>query len=297
MSLNYFEHPTSAVVAENGLSLVQICDEVFKQTGNKYVVTSIIKEACSTLNKADKSAHTIKNYCTQVRNIARSDAAHQEVTDLFLTHFVMSPEVLSDVTGRAEVRRGYNSLNMVPYSTPHLYVETVQEYCYHDNKTCRLVGLLAATGRRPVELRSTYFERSDSKDTELSELGFSGQAKRRNGIGKVYNIPCLGITAPTCLNILNTDFKKFGGYQDVSAVDLNRVCAEFGEHVEWPSKVRTTPKALRAMYACMTYELFAPEKCQQWYWVNQVLGHEEHDQSTCQAYIKFKIFSDQGDAK
>ena len=257
-----------------------------------------IKYEANNLCSIDKSSHTIKNYFTIARGHIQEiwGAWSRDILAEILEHFVLNSEVMADIKGRATVRRQANSIGAFKYDLTEKYIRTVREFCFSELLVYRYVGLIAASGRRPVEMMASNFH-VDGIDGEVELgldytrfdpdlIGFSGQAKGRNKDKKPYEIPLLAVSAHELVTQLT-----LGGatMRHLSVKKSNEAFQAFANEVEWPEDLRCSPKNLRAMYACMTYSIFCPEEWQEWYWVNRVLGHEEYDQVTCQAYMRFKV--------
>ena len=287
-----FVGTTNSNIAARAVRMAEICHDLTNRPlltdlERHFVVKSFIRACADDLSFIDKSPHTIKNLFTDARKaVAAMDFIHGSVKATVAKEFVVAGAVMAEIKARAEVRRIGNSINVAVYDHVPTYVSTIERYLQSDLEPLVLVGVLAATGRRPVELRESNFELDYSGgDILMQSMAFSGQAKTRENVTGQFNIPVLVDST-----LIMDKLQKFGSkLARVSVKKANNAFSEFASDVNWPDSVKCTAKNLRAMYACMTYALKAPDNMQEWAWVNMVLGHEEYDQVTCQAYMRFKV--------
>lgn len=257
-------------------------DECLQGTGSHEVALQGFCEAyANILGGAQKSPHTVKNFFSAARKVMLSMEMSNTAQRVLREKFVVTSDVAEGVYGRAVERRVHNADNAAVYDSVTDYFDAMMRFVNSPVAAQRSVGLLAACGRRASELDSQWFEVVEDSNNLL----FSGQSKGRHIAKDAYKIPCL-ISAQTFLDRLRKMEREM---RKVSVVDRNVAMDQFADMVKWPSTIKCTARTLRAMYACMTYALYAPDKRQEWAWVNEVLGHEDHDQVTCQAYMRFKV--------
>ena len=282
-----FAETNNANVKIRAARMAEMCEAIdnvqdFTTQESRFVLESFVRGLADELSLEQKSGHTIKNFFTTIRKEIKNGEFSDVVKNVVRREFVVSGEVMADIKARAGVRRLSNSTNVAVYTHIDEYLKAVECACQSRDDAMALVGICAATGRRPVELRYSNFKLHDNSETSLM---FSGQAKTRENFKDTYEIPTL-VDASVVMNALD----MFGsGLARVSVKRSNEAFKEFAKQVNWPDTVKCTSKSLRAMYACMSFTLKAHENVQEWYWVNKVLGHEEYDQVTCQSYMRFKV--------
>ena len=256
----------------------------------------------------NKSPHTIKNWFSMLRKTFEENTAELSVETraLFLGQFVMPAYILADVMDRATERRDEKATGQYT-----LTMEQVQQIMDAIDKVCATepdddyieivkrsyVASLAATGRRPIEVRTANFavlegHQDQSYEGSHAQVYFSGQAKTRRleGLPEGYTIPVLGLSVDDLFYYLKDLDQGF------AASVLKPIYEEIQDATDgaWPIDLAMTARTLRAFYACATYALFAPKGTQKWKWINEVLGHEDDDMSTCQTYNTFAITGGHG---
>ena len=288
-----FQDTDSRNVVIRGLRMAEIADAISGMPGltpveRDFALRSYIRACADDLSAIDKSPHTIKNLFTAARKCIPMDSTVDgQVLKIIKQDFTVAGAVMAEIKARAEVRRVGNSINVATYDNVPVYLDTIEKYLTSGIENLVLVGMLAATGRRPIELRRSNFEfLLDSPDTtQKSKMMFSGQAKTRDNTTGEYPIPVLADAG-----LIMDQLEKFGSaLARVSVKAANAAFASFADEVVWPDTVKPGAKNVRAMYACITYAMLCPDNMQEWCWVNGVLGHEEYDQVTCQAYMRFKV--------
>ena len=288
-----FQDTDSRNVVIRGLRMAEIADAICGMPGltpveRDFALRSYIRACADDLSAIDKSPHTIKNLFTAARKCIPMDSTVDgQVLKIIKQDFTVAGAVMAEIKARAEVRRVGNSINVATYDNVPVYLDTVTKYLKSGIDNLVLVGMLAATGRRPIELRQSNFELIDRAGghTAHDSLLFTGQAKTRNNVSGEYIIPLLADA-----ELIMDQLDIYGsGLARVSVKAANAAFASFADEVVWPDTVKPGAKNVRAMYACITYAMSCPDSMQEWAWVNRVLGHEEYDQVTCQAYMRFKV--------
>ena len=273
-----------ASVKTDAATAFAIVDE-FSESGMEeetfiIVTNALWRDWSRTLNAAPKSPHTIKNMFSAARKVMLSGLSpdHQERLKL---HFRLDNSNLGDVKAQEFVRTSGRAFGVIDYDEIELYIGVATDYVTSADIDMAKVGALAVSGRRPSELTKSNF-RMNKKN-----LIFDGQAKMRTRTfeGMGYQIPLL------CSEDKFMEAMRVHGSAMLnrSFANIRPALMRFAEDVRWPvNLIPPTPKALRAMYACMTYALYAPPENQEWQWVNSVLGHEMEDTRTCQTYMRFR---------
>lgn len=152
-------------------------------------------------------------------------------------------------------------------------------------------ALIAVTGRRPIEVLLTgHFER-DAKDANA--LTFSGQAKVKsdeNPHAKPYSIPTL-VPASLVLEVFAVLRKRYNVQGMTPQQVGNRAWKELGKYAKADfidkDGAPITPSELRAVYATIAYEMFAPERYSWNAYTAQILGHSTFDLVTSLSYDQF----------
>lgn len=163
-------------------------------------------------------------------------------------------------------------------------------------------ALIAVTGRRAIEILLTgNFELVDAPDATLFSpelrrrwtLRFSGQAKTRgaeSAQNAPYEIPVLA--PPELIVDAFTQLRKRYNVKDLTSEQVgNRANGELGKYAKTRYKDAAgeslNPSQLRAAYATIAYELYAPDK-QSWNsYTARILGHSADDLVTSFSYDKF----------
>ncbi len=154
------------------------------------------------------------------------------------------------------------------------------------------LGIMAVTGRRPIEVLKTASFEMASKN----QLIFSGQTKTREGENTRdnYIIPCL-VNADIVVSAL----EKLRRILPLKGIDhrqvnnklssnLNKKIKNIYSKLELNKHIRMTCKGLRSMYAGACFELFNHDNSKSFSrYVGEILGHSEDDQTTSQSYEYF----------
>lgn len=163
-------------------------------------------------------------------------------------------------------------------------------------------ALIAVTGRRPIEMLLTGdFRAVDAPDATLFEpslrrrwtLQFSGQAKTR-GAESAQNAPYeIPVLAPPSLilDAFKTLRRRYNCEGLTSQQVGDRAWKELGKYTKGRFTDRTgeaiKPSELRAAYATIAYEIYAPER-QSWNaYAARILGHSAADLVTSFSYDQF----------
>lgn len=268
-------------------------------------MAALFRQWAGEVASHDKSPHTLKNWFSMLRTLfmeaTQGLQGATEIRAAFLENFKLPEDQLDQVLGRATERRndrahgmkamteetarqiilGFDSWLALPYDTP--VEEAMRDH----------VWAIAVSGRRPIEIRTTNFDRITDQDVDPDQyVMFSGQAKTRGNECEPYMIRILGgsETFPQSATFLSTMKAQSWGFP---ATDLrpfyDGLTASLGGY--WPDSVHMTARALRGFYACVTYAMRpdTEEGRQKWHWINQVLGHDPEDMTTCQTYDVFDI--------
>jgi len=286
--MQLFTDPKSKAVTLDAQRAVQLLDHAKEKLNDsdwQIATNAMFQGWALTLNRVDKSPHTIKNLFSSARKIIGNSLAPEDQSR-FLLFFKLDNANLGDVKAQQAARMGDRSFGMVTYDHSGIYIKTVSKFLASDDIDTAKVGLIAACGRRPSEVSASNFKRKGKKSASPL-IVFDGQAKMRDRMVQPggYEIPLL---------CKNAEF--FGAVERWGTrlllrtnPNLKPALETFAEAVEWPEAVPCNPKGLRGMYACMTYAMFAPPGQQEWKWVNEVLGHEPEDTTTPQTYMRFKV--------
>lgn len=254
------------------------------------ILTSLAIGWMHSINNASKSPHTIKNMISQARKEFAKLLDPSDL-DLLKLYFKLDTANLGDVKAHELTRVADRAFQVIEYRSPNLYIEVASQFAVSDDVDQAKIGLMAVSGRRPSEMSKACF--IAGKDGALI---FDGQAKMRTRMVQAggYEIPLL-MDRSAFLDAM----RKWGSRMLVrNANDLRRPMTEFAKQVGWPSKfIDCTPKALRGVYACLTFHKFAASNVQEWQWVNEVLGHDATDMATPQTYMRWRFEDDATDRK
>jgi len=165
-------------------------------------------------------------------------------------------------------------------------------------------ALIAVTGRRPIEiLQCGEFKKAKAPDTTLFDssiapkkrwaLVFAGQAKTRgadSAQNEPYEIPVLA--PPALIQTVFTALRKRYNLQGLTSEQVgNRTSKELGQYAKEVFRDREGgtigPKQLRAAYATIAYEFYAPEKLSWNVYTARILGHSVNDLVTSFSYDQF----------
>lgn len=259
----------------------------------KAMAHSLGKSIADAIGSKDRSPHTLKNWITAVRN--EFDDRYDGDIGLkkaFLDGCRLPEHLLAEVLGRAEERRQdrAHGQHVISSEQCEAILDGIDGW-YMDSDTWNPVGAskvsfayaIAMSGRRPIEVRAKNFDLSEELNFKEPVALFGGQAKMRGAAKEAYQIPllCEGGVFREAVASLHNGF---------TAVEMRHIFDSMLESIpDWPEGLKLSAKSLRAFYACATYHKFAPEGRQKWHWINEVLGHEPDDMSTCQTYDIFRI--------
>jgi len=252
------------------------------------MLTSLALGWRHSINNASKSPHTIKNMISQARKVFANFLDPSDF-DLLKLYFKLDNSNLGDVKAHELARCADRAFRVVEFHSPNLYCDVVSDFAVSDDVDRAKIGLMAACGRRPSEMSKACFA-AGKGDAVI----FDGQAKMRSRMVQPggYEIPLLMDRRP----FLDA-MRRWGSRMLArNANDLRHSMGIFAKETGWPTDlIDCTPKALRGMYACLTYHRLAPSNVQEWQWVNEVLGHDATDMSTPQTYMRWRFEDDAPD--
>jgi hypothetical protein len=172
----------------------------------------------------------------------------------------------------------------------------------------RAVGIQLLTGRRNIELFRTFGSTPARKHSPLFDtcegytLFFAGQAKTRNASSArlgPYEIPVLAEPAMLlkAIRMMQRDY-PIPESLDSKQID-SKIASTLGQnvrdHFRDDKGGLLTPKDLRAIYATIAYEYYAPPGYGVNAYFSHILGHSEGDFQTAMSYGGFYVLGHKRD--
>lgn len=275
------------------------------------LVHSRIMAACQY-----KSPHTIKNWLTIARNdILHAIRAHSHMEAIEKTRatlesrvrmtLVVSDEIMDEIAKRQRERRHERATQVITmrFDAAKDILNSMADAWREQVRVIKwdaMAQLYACmmTGRRPTEVRTWNFRISpDNPDTPpravhvgvgYRVMEFMGQAKTRKDdqLAPSITIPVLDEIAQIERSLTVLDMAGNRRHPGT-------VFEPLADQIGWPQeKIRLSPKAARAFYACFCSEVFRPFEEQDWHYVAAILGHNVEDTETCQTYRRFEFMQD-----
>ena len=236
----------------------------------------------------DLAPHTKKNRLGKLRKIVNAvlaDHGAPDLTDVAFHYVLRVDDQTADAMDAYEAERLERKATggVTAFPKWREFLGDVIDARF-ESKQMSALYLLAVTGRRPVEIQGCNFEWRFENDNTLR---FSGQAKKRETDTRgSFVIPVLH-NGQEVIKMLARH--KDRTWQNTLSNRYALREAWDKANLPWPEGVPMDARHLRALYACATYELNAPNGWQSWRWAAEVLGHEPRDTTTPQTYLRFKL--------
>jgi integrase len=239
---------------------------------NSYRVITTLKSIYSKYIKKSLNFNFNKEKSLIIRNVFRLEKEDYKI---------LNDEYKSKVSKNISKRKWIYSVDE--------YINTSISLIESNKINDNIVGLAALTGRRVAEIGCSAF----FKYVNDNEVLFSGQLKTKTRDDIIpYNIPVL-YNAKTLINVLNRI--RYEKPQFINnPVLFHNTCSKAISGIAKKAFVNvvedeTTPKDLRAIYACLAQELFNDGSVAITRYIANLLGHGEKDNETCNSYMNYRI--------
>jgi hypothetical protein len=244
---------------------------------------------------------TLRSVLSDYRNAVRKDLRFGPNHPVlkYLKPSVDDQDVVKDMG----VQRVYDANVARRPVDPDDLVDQALELLSASNALLRGAALLLLTGRRNIELfRGELSPTPKRKHSELFDgaegntLFFSGQAKTRGAESAQttpFEIPVLG-DAPTILRAYRRMQSDYPIPEDYTNKQIDsRIASTLAQHVRQyfrdDAGGSLVPKDLRAIYATIAYDWYAPPGFSLNAYFGRILGHSEYDVITSMSYNRFYV--------
>ena len=240
----------------------------------------------------------------------RQSTLFEEMKDILVFDEALMEEIQQESRDRI---RNY-STNLVRLPDWEGLVREFSLLLHHPEPRYRVLGLLATTGRRSIEiikqgrLERAWHTRSDGSGIRVRrrwEVAFSGQAKTRGAVGTLndltYVIPVLA-EAKDILEAFDETKRSSEGqrWADMNPKQLNgTVNKQLNRALQgrsdivrrWPEAIDLSVSALRPFYAEVAFRMHAPETMTKSAFFARILGHATDDYQSSLSYMRFALGS------
>ncbi len=266
----------------------------------------------------DKTESTQKLYISKFRTAVKDafetldDGDPRKDLAARVSTYVTFPDGLNEsLYAQYQTRIKERSRNLTTVEDYPKIVTLFHDMLSDENIRVKALAVMMLTGRRFYEVMTTADfapvsqPRPGGKVQHKYLLTFSGQAKTREAegtkFGVPYHIPCLA-PAPEIIATVNAIRNSPEGqrWRAFESTEMN--AAESGrmnqmlrgllaaERIAEPELVKDfTIKQMRALYAEIAYEIFAPKTFSKAAYFSQILGHADDDIKTSLSYMNYVL--------
>jgi hypothetical protein len=251
------------------------------------------KRVCTQENKKLRTRYpvmtTLRRQYTFYRNIAREHIKEEPYQDVYLKIMNLKRYEIDNLNKQYAQKVSQEHRNLREFRNPDEMIGRAVDLLNSSSLYDVVIALSFLTGRRLAEIGCTAKFQILPKEKEW--MLFDGQLKLKNRLEQTYKIPVL--TQPrvilNALEQLRAAKPEWIGqmqlFNDKAASNVSkRVKKNFAEFIDDPEG-----KDLRAAYAEICYNRFAPIRTAKTRFFSDILGHGKDDNLTGQSYVDFFI--------
>lgn len=251
------------------------------------------KKVCTQENKKLRTRYpvmtTLRRQYTFYRNIAREHIKEEPYQDVYLKIMNLKRYEIDNLNKQYAQKVSQEHRNLRELRNPDEMIGRAVDLLNSSSIYDVVIALSFLTGRRLAEIGCTAKFQILPKEKEW--MLFDGQLKLKNRLGQTYKIPVLTqpqIIVKTLQEIRSTKPEWIGQMQlfnDRAPTNISkRVKKHFSDFIDDPEG-----KDMRAAYAEICYNRFAPIRMAKTRFFSDILGHGKDDNLTGQSYVDFFI--------